>query len=470
MWTGDTIVAVSSAPPPARRVVVRLSGPQALLAASTVVRELPASRGVARTHLRLAGRTADAAAECGLQLPAVVAVFRSPSSYTGEDVVELGVPGSSWVVQTLLTRLLACDGVRSAEPGEFTARAFLNGRIDLTAAEGVAATIAAADARQLAAAGQLRSGVLLRTLEPVTDKLADWLARVEAGIDFSDEDVRFITPAELAAGIDDLLVQLREVVARGRRFGVLAAVPRIVLAGPPNAGKSTLLNALAGRPRAVASPVAGTTRDRLETRIRLPRGEAVLTDTAGLPDASPPPGGPASSVAEDPLTPAMLAAARQAIASADVLAWVVPADGSLPDVVPPRPPDLLIRTMADRLHGGAAPHPLPSVAGAATEIPSVVVSALTGDGLDRLRQTLNDLCFGRPGGDGLALTARHLHHLHAALDELAATRQSIASGRPVDELTALSLRAALDSLGQISGAVSPDDVLGRVFATFCIGK
>ncbi|MFN4243101.1 MAG: tRNA modification GTPase [Tepidisphaerales bacterium] len=469
MWTGDTIVAVSSAPPPARRVVVRLSGPQALLAASRVVRDLPAGRGVARTHVRLVCRTADPAAH-ELHMPAIVAVFRSPSSYTGEDVVELGVPGSSWVVQTLLTRLLACEGVRSAEPGEFTARAFLNGRLDLTAAEGVAATIAAADARQLAAAGQLRSGVLLRTLEPVTDKLAEWLARVEAGIDFSDEDVRFITPAELAAGIDDLLVQLREVVARGRRFGVLAAVPRIVLAGPPNAGKSTLLNALAGRPRAVASPVAGTTRDRLEARIRLPRGEAVLTDTAGLPDASAPPSTPGSSIAEDPLTPAMLAAARQAITAADVLAWVVPADGSVPDVPPPRPPDLLIRTMADRLPDATAARPFAPLTGAPAEAPSFLVSALTGEGLDRLREALDEMCFGRPGGDGLALTARHLQHLHAALDELSATRQSIASGQPVDELTALSLRAALDSLGHISGAVSPDDVLGRVFATFCIGK
>lgn len=442
MWTGDTIVAVSSAPPPARRVVLRISGPDALAAARNLS-AVPHLRGVTDVSLRIRGSSGG-----GVSVPAVVSVFRGPSSYTGEDVVEIGVPGSPWVVQALMASLLAVPGVRQAEPGEFTARAFLAGKLDLTAAEGVAAAIAAADQRQLDAARQLRSGQLVREITPLTDRLAELLALVEAGIDFSDEDVRFITPSDLATSLDEFIDRLASLLTRGRQFGVLTATPRIVLTGPPNAGKSTLLNRLTGQTRAVTSPVAGTTRDVLEARLKLPRGEALLTDTAGLAEAPP----------TDDIESQMVAAARSAVAAADLVVRVIPLTHGHPSAHLGREPDLLVHTMADL---APATPPTPG---------SVVVSAHTGQGIPDLTKRLDELCFGRPGGDGLALTTRHIAHLRDALDTLTTVRASLAAAADVDELTAASLREALTSLGHISGAVSPDDVLGKVFATFCIGK
>lgn len=459
MWTGDTIVAISSAPPPARRVVIRLSGPAALRAARSVASPLPGTRAAVRVSLHLPTARAETPP---VEVPAIAYLFRAPASYTGEDVVELGLPGSPWVVQAVLTELLGRPGVRQAEPGEFTARAFLAGKLDLTAAEGVAATIAAADQRQLDAARQLRSGELARALAPLTGQLAELLARVEAGIDFSDEDVRFLSSDELLAGANRLVEALSELLARGRRFGVLVTTPRIVLAGPPNAGKSTLLNTLTGQIRAVATPIAGTTRDALESRIRLPRGEALLVDTAGLET---------EAVSSDgTLASAMADAAHRAVATADVLVWVLPADCNRPAPSPPRHPDLLVRTMADRLGPGQSPTAVDVYHPGMPQPRELIVSARSGAGLSELRDALDLCCFGRPGGDGLALTSRHLHHLDAALHELTTLSLSLRNGAAADELAALSLRAALDELGHITGAVSPDDVLGRVFATFCIGK
>src|SRR5687768_16434231 len=229
MHSGDTIVAISSAVGPAARMIVRASGPEsAQLAASLGVDPLPEASSASRTLLRFSALT----------VPAWLYVFRAPRSYTGEDLVEFHLLGNPLLARMLLDALVA-NGARPADPGEFTARAYFNGRIDLTEAEGVAATIAAGGEQELRAARQLLAGELARRLRPATDLIAETLALVEVGIDFSDEDVSFLSAVQVsqrAAHADDML---RELLDGSARFERLTHEPQVVLVGRPNAGKST---------------------------------------------------------------------------------------------------------------------------------------------------------------------------------------------------------------------------------------
>jgi tRNA modification GTPase len=219
-----------------------------------------------------------------LRCPAWVYRFVAPRSYTGEDLVEFHLPGNPVLVRLLL-RELESRGLRPAEPGEFTARSYFNGRLDLTAAEGVAATIAAGSEQELVAARRLLAGELARRRAPAVELLANTRALLEVGIDFSDEDVTFLSAADLRQRVGDLLTQLSELLSESARFEQLAHEPGFVLVGQPNAGKSSLLNALAGYERAVASPVAGTTRDALAAVVTLPRGWARVIDIAGIEES-----------------------------------------------------------------------------------------------------------------------------------------------------------------------------------------
>ncbi len=440
MTPGDTIVAFATAGAPAARIVLRTSGPRAAVVAGDLCDPVPASAG----HVVLAF--------AGLRCPAWVYVFRGPRSYTGEDVVEYGLPGSPVLARMLYDDLLA-RGLRPAEAGEFTARAYFAGKMGLTEAEGVAATIAAGNAAELAAARQLLAGELARRLRPVTDGLADTLALVEVGIDFADEQVTTLDVAEVRRRVAGADAALAELVADGDRFEPLSHVPRVVLAGRPNAGKSSLLNALAGHGRAIVSPVAGTTRDVLTVAVELPRGRVELVDAAGLD----PFGGRAEEAPVDPppiapsgqlLDGEMQARAAAAIAAADVVVLVRDATDDRPDVPLSRPPDVRVVNKVDLRPGPG-------------------VSAVTGAGLDGLRAALDAAAFGRPTEGGrLALNRRHLS---AVADARAALAR--AADRSADaELAAADLRAALDDLGSVVGSVTPDDVLGRIFAGFCIGK
>ena len=428
----DTIAAISSGVGPAARMIVRVSGKQS----GAIVRELGISDYTAGTACKCRISFA------GLSVPAWVYCFRSPHSYTGEDSAEFHIPGNPVLVRMLLDALFGM-GARAAEPGEFTARAYFNGRIDLAGAEGVAATIAAVNEQELSAARQLLAGELARRLSPVMDSIADTLALVEVGIDFSGEDVTFLSSGETARRIHEADVALERLIGESARFERLSHEPRVVLVGRPNAGKSTLLNALTGGERAVVSEVAGTTRDAISAEVALRRGMVRVTDVAGLDE----------SETSDEIERQMRQRALREAEAADVLVLVEDASISMPRPTLPQAPDLVVRTKRD-------------LVGRAPEAGEILVSARTGVGMNELREVLDERCFGQSlGGASLALNIRHLRAIEEARLALA---QAVGCDSP--ELVAMDLRESLDALGSILGKLTPDDVLGRIFSGFCIGK
>lgn len=438
MIPGDTIVAISSSVGEAPRMIVRLSGPDAPRLASQIL-------DVPEPSLAVPGALA-ARAKLGTlpAFPCTLLTFLAPRSATGEHVCELHIPGNPLLAR-LVVGALVKHGARQADAGEFTARAYFSGKLDLTQAEGVAATIAARNESELAAARQLAAGVLSTRLRPLLELLADTLALVEAGIDFSDEAISFLPDDQLRARLGDVIAQLEALLSENGRFERLAHEPTVVLAGRPNAGKSTLLNALAGATRAVVSPVAGTTRDVLSARVLLPRGYITMLDVAGIDGSS----------RESHLDRQMQDRTRQAIESADAVIWVddgsePPSDrssGAAPQVT--RQPILTVRTKCDLR---------PCNDG---------VCAITGEGLEALRNRIDQCTFGMESGATLSLNVRHRSLIESALESLRLAGASVPEGA---EVVALNLRDALDSLGGVLGQVTPDDVLGRIFSSFCIGK
>jgi tRNA modification GTPase len=430
--TGDTIAAQASAPGRSPRALVRISGPGVSGLLACLCESVPRPRlSVAR--LRLTDR---------LSLPVLLLTSHAPRSYTAEDTAEILFPGSPALVERVLARLTSFPGVRLATPGEFTARAYLNGKLTLDQAEGVAATIAADSDAQLAAATGLLSGAAGNQFRVWAEEVATLLALVEAGIDFSDqEDVVPIAPKELASRLETVATAIEARIGAKAGSESRQALPRVVLAGEPNAGKSTLFNALLSRKRAVVSPVAGTTRDVLEEEIDLARdlpgaSRVILADTAGL-EAS------ACGVG---------AMARhqtiEAIAAADVVLHCDPL-GLFPALATSATV-VRVRTKADQ------PGP---------EGGDVAVCALDGWNLPVLRRAIADAACAGSAEAGAAVIPRHARALAEAALRI---RDGIAAGAP--ELVASSLRLALDALGEVTGKISPDDVIGRIFSTFCVGK
>lgn len=460
-----TIVAIASPPGAAPVGIVRLSGSSAISCADATARlkygarltDLPGSR-------RAAG---DIAIDDEVFLPAAYSVFRAPHSYTREDMVEIHTLGSPVVLEMLRRRLLQF-GATPAEPGEFTARAFLNGALDLGAAESVAAVIQAQSDAQLRAARRLSDGRVAAEVTALRNELAEVLALVEAGIDFVEEPIEFITAADAIRRLSDLAGQLDRRLADSATVESLNVLPRILLLGPPNAGKSSLLNRLSGTNRAICAAVAGTTRDILSAPIHLDRGDAMLLDSAGI-DA----GG------DEVIAPAQ-AAALSLTGDVDLICLVVDLSDNHADLflqqtcaslttralIAANKVDLLEpaeqRSRIARLHRHAAR-------------PIYPVSALCGDGLNALRGALGDALATQEAAaaDAPMLTERQRLAVLTAQDAVNRARALLAetgeTGACAD-LLAFELREALDALAAVSGAVTTEDLLGRVFARFCIGK
>jgi tRNA modification GTPase len=445
MTPADTIVAIASPPGGAERGIVRVSGARALELLARVFRggALEASRRVEGT-LVLEGWP---------EVALSAWVFKAPRSYTGEDACELHVPGSPPLLAALV-RAFEKNGARTAARGEFTRRAFLNGRIDLSRAEAIAALANAEAEGEARAAARALQGGLARTIDAAKARVLDALAHVEATIDFPEEDLPGLAPAEkIALEVERAASDLGRLSRRSLRPRVARTEPVVVIAGAANAGKSTLLNALAGREAALVSPHAGTTRDPVSAVVELRKGvRALLVDTAGEKTA-------AGSIEED-----ALARAREAAASADLVLYVF--DLSRPEGVAPAGA-LVVGNKVD----AATPSPRAAGEGSGWGDASLHISALTGRGLDALRAELARRLEQGEITPDLVQTERQSRLVETASRRLDDASRLLRSSEPARlELSAVDLRAALEALGELTGAVATDDLLDRIFAEFCVGK
>jgi tRNA modification GTPase len=442
----DTIFALSSGRPPAAIAVVRISGPAAGVALGRLVGRLPAPRVATFATLRNAvGSPID---------DAVVLFFPRPNSTTGEDVAELQVHGSRAVVAAVLEELSKIDGMRAAEAGDFTRRAFENGKLDLTEAEGLDDLIHADTEAQRRQALRQYKGLLGGRAESRRQQIIEASALVEAGIDFSDEgDV----PDELIAPAREKIEQLRSEIeqtlaasARGERLreGLVVAI-----AGPPNAGKSTLLNRLARRDAAIVSPHAGTTRDVIEVQLDLDGFPVVLLDTAGIRETS------------DPVEEEGVRRARDRAAEADLVLWLTDAaaDLVLPEGKAATGPIWLVENKVDLACRDSQRSARKSVA------VSFRISAAHGEGLAELTAALARFAaaYFASGESAVVTRARQKALLEATAGAL---RRAGQVGSGADEILAEELRIASHALGRLLGRVDVEDILDKIFRDFCIGK
>lgn len=456
----DTIVAVASPPGRGLRVLVRASGPGVRDVAHAAFGFVPSARGVIRTRVHLPTQRNEPA----LEFPALAFWMESPASFTGEDAVELSCAGAPELAERIVRGLIdhavaAGHAARMALPGEFAWRAHLAGRLGVDEAESLAARIAATSDAELAASADAARGAYGARSAELCTRTAELLARVEAGIDFTDqEDVVSIRASELQAVCTTLANDIATL--RGAGGGARAqAVPLVVLAGAPNAGKSSLFNALIGRARSVESALAGTTRDAVIARVALPGAiEVDVADLAGLERT-------ATARAPQEIAEAMQRRAQEMIAVADLVVRCTPAGAAR---VPIARADGVVEvaSMCDRADAVA---PSDAIATSARE--RTGITALKHDLAARLR---SDRAMRR--AQLAAILPRYdaaFDHAHQALRDAAtlAGADGDRGDRVRDpELIAGLLRAALDAIGTIAGPVHPDDVLGLVFSRFCIGK
>ena len=446
--SGDCIAAVATAPGRGAVGILRISGGRTREVAVALCGSLPPPRQAALRELRqVDGPIVDRG---------LVLFFPAPQSYTGEDVVELQAHGGPALMNLLLQAACAA-GARPARPGEFTERAFLNGRIDLPQAEAVADLIEASGAAAVRAAAQTLHGEFSRRVNNLFEQLVALRADLEAALDFADEDVPWLTAQSLQPRIDELsagTARLLQQAAQGRRLrdGLTVAI-----AGRPNVGKSTLLNRLAGVDAAIVSPQAGTTRDLLREHIVLDGLPLTLIDSAGLRDTA------------DPIEQEGVRRAWAAVEKAELLLFVADdssglteADHALLQKLPVQVQLLLVLNKCDQ--SGR----LPALACDAEGRSSVRLSAATGDGVEALVQAIRQAAgLGVVAEGQFSARSRHLDALRRLLQQLQAAAAVAGRGH---ELCAEHLRLAQQALDEITGRFSSEDLLGRIFAGFCIGK
>ncbi len=460
----DTIAAIATPPGDGGLGVVRLSGPQAVPLADLIFRSTtPLSAASSHTlhHGFLSGPDGVPIDE------SVAAVFRAPRSYTGEDVVEFSCHGGRLLLKRVLDLCLQ-SGARLAGPGEFTRRAFLNGKMDLAQAEAVADLIAArSETLRRAGLAQLQGG-LSRRVETLRQSALHLLAALEAGLDFVDDEIPPVSRGERQKQLKSLRDAIGGLLATATRGRLLRDGLRVAIVGKPNAGKSSLFNALLGDPRAIVADRPGTTRDTLEERVLFGDVPVALTDTAGLRETG------------DPVEIEGVERARRAIRRADLLLWV--ADGSNP----PGPEDgeagtaeqksILVLAKSDRVPADKRPARAEAWRRrAGADRPWVFTSALTGEGIEDLRRAVLGAADGAPGAgfergeDDILINARHESHLRAAGAALAEAERPDAP----EEAVALDLRRCVGEFGELTGrggSETTDEVLDAIFSHFCIGK
>jgi tRNA modification GTPase len=449
-YTTDTIAALATPVGTSAIAVVRASGPDCAGLARAIFGETPPPRLAHHADYRdQAGATLD---------DVLVTFFAGPKSYTGEDTLEISSHGNPFIAQKILEDLLA-RGCRAAEAGEFTRRAFLNGRIDLSQAEAVMDLIHARSERALAAANQQLRGSLGRHLSVLTEKLLGMLARVEAYIDFPDEDLPAEDRGIVRSGVEQVAAGAERLLATRHYGELLRDGIRTVIVGEPNAGKSSLLNRLVGRERALVSPEPGTTRDFIEERVIIGPHCLRLIDTAGL-NPSP-----------TPLEKLGMEKTLERAAEADLFLLVL--DATRPH--PALPAGLTARLSAENALVVLNKMDLVTDQGDFQSFGDkeiVRVSAVTGSGFEALSGAVERRAeiFRRDQGDEIiAINARHAAALAHAKNCLTAALANLSAQGPV-ELLASDLRGALDALGEIGGRIDNERMLDHLFATFCIGK
>ncbi|HET8760484.1 MAG TPA: tRNA uridine-5-carboxymethylaminomethyl(34) synthesis GTPase MnmE [Nitrospiria bacterium] len=459
-FPSDTICAIATAPGEAAIGVIRLSGPGAIAAVDRAVRLQSKQPLKSLEDRRVAMAQIIDESHSGIIDEVLVTVMRGPRSYTREDVVELSCHGGPHVLKRVVELLLA-PGVRLAQPGEFTRRAFLNGRIDLAQAEAVMDLIRAqSDAGARSAVAQLRGGLSaeIRTLQ---ERLLGVLVEIEASIDFSEEGLEFLPREALTASVDEALGEIRRLLATADQGRIVREGASVVIAGRPNVGKSSLLNVLLRENRAIVTPIPGTTRDTIEESANLGGISVRLSDTAGVRQT------------HDPVEVEGIRRTKDAIADADLVIAVF--DGSEPLAEDDRAllGDLKGRSVIAVLNKADLPQRLTpaTITGVLSGAAVFQVSTLTRQGIEELTKEIVSRLHGGGGAkEGAFVTRlRHVEALKRADASLVHLKVTLAECGP-HECVALDLRGAVDALGEILGTMTTDDVLNEIFSRFCIGK
>lgn len=477
--TTDTIAALATAPGKSGICVVRVSGPEAASIATSILTFTPTPR---TAHLSQFKDACDETIDEGIAL-----FFKGPASFTGEDVLELQGHGGLSVQKLILDRVLSL-GARLANPGEFSERAFLNNKIDLVQAEAIADLIDANSAQAARSALRTLSGEFSNKVNHLVAGLTKIRVNIEAAIDFSDEDIDIITESRVKEGLREISESLALALSQANKGMLLKEGMQVVIAGEPNAGKSSLLNALSGNDSAIVTSIAGTTRDLLSEQLQIDGMPVHITDTAGL------------RLSEDVVEQEGIRRAADAVRKSDKVLLVIDSSVSasqnlsedvnelheLPLSLVPKllldEPALFAKTLvifnkADLTPGATlgrgaltVPASLRARDGVPAKLESITLSAKLNDGIDALRDALKEsIGFNSMIEGAFVARERHLIALREARELIASAEQCLVDGVPF-ELAAEDLRLAQNELGRITGQITSDDLLGEIFSTFCVGK
>jgi tRNA modification GTPase len=458
MYERDTIAAIATPPGEGGVAIVRISGTDAEAIAAKIFIRSRGKNGKLKSHSLYHGKIRDPGSERTLD-EVLVTVMRKPRSYTGEDVVEIHGHGGAFLARQLLALVLS-QGARQAEPGEFTKRAFLNGRLDLAQAEAVLDLIRARTDKSAELALHQAGGALSGWVESLREAVLAILVQVEAAIDFPEEEVELLQRRDLLAKSDGLRQNIDGIIGTYEWGKLFREGAKVCICGRPNVGKSSLLNALLGEERVIVTPLPGTTRDVIEESINLNGLPAVVWDTAGIHEAS------------DEIERIGVQLSRAHLVKADAVIFVV--DGSMPLTADDRA--LLNQVAGKKVVLAVNKHDLPQavdvdeLTGLAGGQQVVHLSAKTGDGVGDLTQCLRELLIDAEAQPAVVVTnLRHKSSLARASQALRNTAAAISSGH-APEFIAVELNQVAEALAEIIGKIDNEDILERIFKDFCIGK